>query len=980
MKANYRLTLFILLSLFAVACDSSSNQPTQEKQDATLIDTNDMQSTDQMIQDKEVLPPILRDQMLVDMNQNPTDDQMVIEDLYVDLGPVTINSIIPNRGTIAGGTDVQIIGTGFSQTTVFTFDRFACQELQIISQNKAKCKTPSTSVEGEVDVKALDTRIENGMEVPYQGYLEKAYTYYIPLEVTEITPNRGSIYGGLRVTMSGQGFEEGTLVQFNRQRASEIVINANNTITVTVPPSATSGFVDVSLSNFNGQITLARAFYYYEPLNIDQITPAVGSSVGGTNVTITGTGLNPNSRVLFNQNPAELRNANGTQMEVVTPSNQAGYATIEITNDNGDISKRNAFLYYDDQAQGFDVLGIQPQNGPVNGGQNVYIAGSGFNQQTQVDFNGAQISCQVIDAHQLNCITPPGQIGNVTVDVRQGNQTIPVVGGYDYYDTLELYSIFPDKGSIAGGTVVTLTGKGFGMGMEVFLGELALVDLQIIDEFTAIGTTVPAAVSTVDVIVKNQYMQQKLVGGYQYFDPTAGFGGVWGQNLDAAMNITVLHATSQMPLAEVDVFLISNDGMLSLSGQTNSFGQVTLSDENLRGFVDITAAKEGFEVTTIENAGVENITIFLVPNTSEMGPMPPGVPPAILKGTVRGIDFLPKPNNETYVNIALVETTHDNLTNRGDLPPPGPGGLLLEDGPFEITSRLGELAVVVTAGRVMRIYLTEYQAGNMDYLTFRDQLEPSAMGVRRFVSAREGETIEGLHVEIDHPLDYIIPVDLDNPPLDRVNGPSVYAVLPILNMASEGFWQLYGTAIDLTPNLSLNTMPRLAGWEDDIRYIFVGLALNPNTPSQTPLTITMEETRAVDAGVLITPFVSPAKPINPVEDGTLGPARILAWSSYEGFDGPMRQADAMVVSIAEPALGPPKPLWKYVVPRGVNQVEIPILPTTSGEAGLNNSYMILQMNPFISESGFDYNDFTYFDINGSRWKSWGVTSFGFMQE
>jgi hypothetical protein len=434
-----------------------------------------------------------------------------------------------------------------------------------------------------------------------------------------------------------------------------------------------------------------------------------------------------------------------------------------------------------------------------------------------------------------------------------------------------------------------------------------------------------------------------------------------------------------MPLAEVDVFLITNDGNLQLSGQTNASGQVTLSSENLRGLVDITAAKEGFEVTTIENTAVENVTIFLVPNTSEMGPQPPGVPPAILRGTVRGLDLLPKPNNETFVNLVIVETTHDNLTNRGDLPPPGPGGVLLEDGPFEITSRLGELAVIATAGRILRSVYVQFQNGEIDHMTFREQLEPISMGMRRFISAREGEEINGLHIEIDHPLDFIIPVDLDNPPLDRVNGPSVYAVLPILNLGGEGFWQFYGTAVDLTPNLSLNLMPRLAGWEDDLRYYFVGLAINPNSQSQSPLTITTHQTRDVAAGVLITPFVSPAKPINPVEDGTLGVDRLLAWSNYEGFDGnPTAPAEAMVVSISEPAFGPPKPLWKYVVPPGINQVEIPVLPTTAGEGtGLNGGAMILQMNPFISESGFNYRDFNYFDINGSRWKSWGVTQFFF---
>ena len=42
-------------------------------------------------------------------------------------------------------------------------------------------------------------------------------------------------------------------------------------------------------------------------------------------------------------------------------------------------------------------------------------------------------------------------------------------------------------------------------------------------------------------------------------------------------------------------------------------------------------------------------------------------------------------------------------------------------------------------------------------------------------------------------------------------------------------------------------------------------------------------------------------------------------------------------------------------------------------------FMILEINPFIAAGNFDYNDFSYLDINGSRWESYGISSTTFFE-
>jgi len=358
---------------------------------------------------------------------------------------------------------------------------------------------------------------------------------------------------------------------------------------------------------------------------------------------------------------------------------------------------------------------------------------------------------------------------------------------------------------------------------------------------------------------------------------------------------------------------------------------------------------------------------------------PPGVPPATLRGAVRGLDLIPKPSSEVFVNVVVVETTHDQPRNREELPPPGPGGLLLEDGPFEITARLGELAVVATAGRLPRLTLDAYQRGELEYWEMRAELEPSVMGARRFVAARSGEVTDGLFVELDHPLDFEFPVDFDNPPYDPQAGVTYYAVLPSINFGAEGFWQLDNVVVDLTPNLSLSEMPRLDGWGDDVQLFMINLAFNAQSADNTPLSINIKDTRVDSAGVFVTPF-APAAVLNaPLAGAALGEDRVISWRLTGGYDGPIAPPSATVVEVSEPALGPPTPLWRYVVPSSMTEVQIPRLSSLAGEVGLNGGFMFLNVTPFVAQGRFDYDDFTYLDINGARWASYGVTSSTFVE-
>ena len=111
----------------------------------------------------------------------------------------------------------------------------------------------------------------------------------------------------------------------------------------------------------------------------------------------------------------------------------------------------------------------------------------------------------------------------------------------------------------------------------------------------------------------------------------------------------------------------------------------------------------------------------------------------------------------------------------------------------------------------------------------------------------------------------------------------------------------------------------------------------------------------------------------------LGSDRVMRWRLTDGYDGPMPTPSATVIEVAEPGLAGPVPLWRYVVPPELTSVEFPLLSSAAGETGLNGGFMLLNVMPFIAEGRFNYDDFTYLDINGSRWISYGVTSSDFIE-
>lgn len=167
---------------------------------------------------------------------------------------LTIDSISPDRTAANFSTRVTIRGGPFKSDTSVLFGDNAADDVVLVSEQAVTVMAPIASV-GFVDV-----AVESGGDraVSASGF---EFTQPAGLQVLTVAPSTGSIDGGTRVTIRGDGFGTDTGVLFGAFAASDIEVFDARLITATTPPHKV-GKVDVTILTNGTQQVLANGFKY----------------------------------------------------------------------------------------------------------------------------------------------------------------------------------------------------------------------------------------------------------------------------------------------------------------------------------------------------------------------------------------------------------------------------------------------------------------------------------------------------------------------------------------------------------------------------------------------------------------------------------------------------------------------------------------------------------------------------------------------
>jgi len=209
----------------------------------------------------------------------------------------------------------------------------------------------------------------------------------------------------------------------------------------------------------SGLVEQVSSFSLAAAPTVTGISPASGTTMGGTSVTITGTGFTGATAVSIGGTAAtSLSVVNATTITCITPARAAGAASVLVTTPGGTNAANTLYTYVAPPT----VTGISPSSGTTLGGTSVTITGTNFTGATAVTIGGtAATSISVVNATTITCITPARAAGTASVLVTKPGGTNAANTLYTYVPPINLPEIvveqsavdIPDGGSKAFGYV-----------------------------------------------------------------------------------------------------------------------------------------------------------------------------------------------------------------------------------------------------------------------------------------------------------------------------------------------------------------------------------------------------------------------------------------------------------------------------------------------------------------------------------------------
>ena len=441
---------------------------------------------------------------------------------YGDAPAVT--SITPNTGPFAGGQLVTIRGSGFFTGAAVTIGGVAATSVTVVDATTLTARTPAGMPASGLPVTVTNADTQ-------AGTLPMAYSYIPAPTVTMVSPDNGPSAGGTAVTVTGTGFVTGAGVTFDGVAATNVMVTSSTSITATSPPGFVSGAA-VAVTNPDGQRgVLLNAFRYRLPPEVTSVTPPFGPAAGGTMLTLTGNAFVSGATVTIGGVAAtNVTVVNPSTLTLTTPAGMAGPAVIVVTNpDLQSVTLTNRFTYI----VGPTLASVMPDLGALQGGTTVTLTGTGFRAGATVSFGGnPATSVSVQSATSAVVVTPPGA-GTVDVVLTNADgQSATLMMAYTYVPAPTLIGMSPSSGAAAGGTIVTITGGGFGAGTTATLGGTPMTNITVVSPTQLTATTAAHTPGVVDLVVTSRDGRSAaLAGAFTYIaemDAGSTGGGAGG--------------------------------------------------------------------------------------------------------------------------------------------------------------------------------------------------------------------------------------------------------------------------------------------------------------------------------------------------------------------------------------------------------------------------------------------------------------------
>lgn len=859
---------------------------------------------------------------------------------YAD--PIEIDSIVPDQLPTDGGVELTLRGAGFTASMGVSFSGQPARRIDVIDDQTARVIAPPMH-RGHADLRVT---------IPDDHLLmEDAVYFFDRIDVDTVEPAVGSVAGGDAVTISGQGLTPDTEVLFGDHAAEVQSVNVGAaTMQLITPPANTTGTVDLRLENEFDTHRIADGFTYDDGADdaLYSIQPSTALVEGGSEHVVSGRNLDASDAEIYvGGDIAAVVEADESSVRIEAPgAGEPGAVDVVLQRDGTEVDRLEDALEY---ITAFSVDDVEPSTGDAEGGETVRLYGQGLTDVDGVFFGGLPAGFQVIDDGEMAVTTPPSEPGTVDITVTIGERQFVVDDGFTFEAPLEIWSMLPTRGALAGNTYVTVQGRGFAGTIEITVGDRPGADIRRLDPYTVAFRT-PASSSTGphEVTVEAMEASAKPPQPFIYFNPLSSFGGAHGPPIEGAVNVSVVNMDGT-PIHGAFVML-STDPDTPFRGWTDEQGQITLSGPDVIGPQTITATAADRSTFTVRELNAENLTVVLNPleppdnGDGEITPPPLAHFHGEITITGKGTD----PEGGARYNMSKVRVTRTAVG--GFQLSPGENSVVDGEGHYEVRSRVGDLALVGVCGW---------------YDAEQDSFTPKMMAVERNLSVSDGMR-EKVDLECNIPLDDHLPVKLTDP-VFAPDGPTINEVTPYVDFGYEGVFRMPEPVTGYDDILHAGPLPSAEGELHDITYAAVaGSYTGQGLPyTQTTLRGVTELERLESTR----PLVGVPELFDPVQGGTIGDEIRYG---RKGLNAP-----DFFYLVLRNSIG--FPVWSFVVPGGDDYIPMPEFPSFDGvdSDARPTPYQpgtLYAVAYGIRIDGFDYNAFTYGDFRSGRWSAFAVDS------
>jgi len=282
---------------------------------------------------------------------------------------------------------------------------------------------------------------------------------------------------GLNLTITGSGFVQGSIVQWNQSnRPTTFVSSTQLQVTLTASDLATGGTAQIVIVNAGpgGGSSSPVIFTINNPTpQITGITPSTVTTVdGGRPITITGSGFVSTSSVTWNGTSLATSYVTNTQLQFsLLPTNLAAVGSAQIAVSNpapggGTASPSQIAIVYP-----VPVISSLNPSATLPGGQSLILTvnGSGFAASSIVQYNGTPRATTYVNSSALTIVVTATDIATpttaqiiVATGAPGGGTSAPAVLTVSNYPTPTITSINPTSIPInSPNTLINIQGTGF---------------------------------------------------------------------------------------------------------------------------------------------------------------------------------------------------------------------------------------------------------------------------------------------------------------------------------------------------------------------------------------------------------------------------------------------------------------------------------------------------------------------------------------